>query len=61
LAPISAPCVLVWPEVRKTYLPSSGDQFSALTPGLVIAQPERFENTEVGVKYDVSPVLQLNR
>ncbi|KQO78532.1 TonB-dependent receptor [Methylobacterium sp. Leaf90] len=42
-----------------SYLPSSGDQFSALTPGLVIAQPERFENTEVGVKYDVSPVLQL--
>ncbi|GEL41711.1 ligand-gated channel [Methylorubrum extorquens] len=42
-----------------SYLPSSGDQFSALTPGLVIAQPEKFENTEVGVKYDVSPVLQL--
>nr|WP_041928990.1 TonB-dependent siderophore receptor [Methylorubrum extorquens] len=42
-----------------SYLPSSGDQFSTLSPGLAIAQPEKFENTEVGVKYDVSPVLQL--
>ncbi|GJE60527.1 TonB-dependent receptor [Methylobacterium trifolii] len=42
-----------------SYLPSSGDQFSTLTPGLAISQPERFENAEIGVKYDVSPVLQL--
>ncbi|AMB45149.1 TonB-dependent siderophore receptor [Methylobacterium sp. AMS5] len=42
-----------------SYLPSSGDQFSTLSPGLAIAQPEKFENTEVGVKYDVSPVLQV--
>lgn len=42
-----------------SYLPSSGDQFSALSPGLVISQPERFENGEIGVKYDVSPILQL--
>ncbi|WP_253373026.1 MULTISPECIES: TonB-dependent receptor [Methylorubrum] len=42
-----------------SYLPSSGDQFSTLSPGLAIAQPEKFENTEVGVKYDVSPVLQI--
>ncbi|GJE57920.1 putative TonB-dependent receptor BfrD [Methylobacterium thuringiense] len=42
-----------------SYLPSSGDQFSALTPGLVISEPEKFVNAEVGVKYDVSPVLQL--
>ncbi|KQP96083.1 TonB-dependent receptor [Methylobacterium sp. Leaf117] len=42
-----------------SYLPSSGDQFNALTPGLAIAKPERFENTEVGVKVDVAPTLQL--
>lgn len=42
-----------------SYLPSSGDQFGSLSPGLAIAQPERFENAEIGVKYDVSPVLQL--
>ncbi|GLS57978.1 TonB-dependent receptor [Methylobacterium haplocladii] len=42
-----------------SYLPSSGDQFSTLSPGLAITEPERFENAEIGVKYDVSPVLQL--
>ncbi|GJD71216.1 TonB-dependent receptor [Methylobacterium gnaphalii] len=42
-----------------SYLPSSGDQIGAFTPGLVIAKPEEFENTEVGVKYDVNPRLQL--
>jgi catecholate siderophore receptor len=42
-----------------SYLPSSGDQFSSLAPGLAISQPERFENAEVGVKYDVSPALQF--
>ncbi len=42
-----------------SYLPSAGDQFSALSPGLAIAEPERFENREFGVKWDVSPALQL--
>ncbi len=42
-----------------SYLPSSGDQIGNFTPGLVIAQPERFQNLEVGVKYDVSPTFQL--
>ncbi|KQP10905.1 TonB-dependent receptor [Methylobacterium sp. Leaf99] len=42
-----------------SYLPSSGDQFGSLAPGLAISQPERFENAEVGIKYDVSPALQL--
>ena len=42
-----------------SYLPSAGDQIGAFTPGLVIAQPERFENTEVGVKYDLTPSIQL--
>lgn len=42
-----------------SYLPSSGDQFGSLTPGLAIAQPEKFENAEIGLKYDVTPALQL--
>ena len=53
------PNLAFYTSYSVSYLPSSGDQFSALTPGLVIAEPEKFENTEVGVKYDVSPVLQL--
>ncbi|GBU19448.1 MULTISPECIES: TonB-dependent siderophore receptor [Methylobacterium] len=42
-----------------SYLPSSGDQIGTLTPGLIIAQPERFQNLEVGAKYDVTPTFQL--
>lgn len=42
-----------------SYLPSAGDQIGALTPGLVIAPPEKFENLEVGVKYDITPRIQL--
>ena len=42
-----------------SYLPSSGDQIGSFTPGLVIAQPEKFVNTEVGVKYDVTPTIRL--
>ncbi|MBY0252549.1 MAG: TonB-dependent siderophore receptor [Methylobacterium organophilum] len=42
-----------------SYLPSSGDQIGAFTPGLVISKPEEFQNLEVGVKYDVNPGLQL--
>jgi len=42
-----------------SYLPSAGDQFGTLTSGLAVTQPEKFVNSEIGVKYDVSPVLQL--
>ncbi|MDR7039246.1 catecholate siderophore receptor [Methylobacterium sp. BE186] len=42
-----------------SYLPSAGDQFSALSAGTAIAQPEKFENAEIGVKYDVNPSFQL--
>ena len=42
-----------------SYLPSAGDQFSTLSPGLAIANPEKFANKEVGAKWDVAPRLQL--
>jgi catecholate siderophore receptor len=42
-----------------SYLPSAGDQFSALSPGTVIADPEKFVNKEVGLKWDISPRLQF--
>ncbi|MGC2774655.1 MAG: TonB-dependent receptor, partial [Bradyrhizobium sp.] len=42
-----------------SYLPSSGDQFSTLSPGTAIAAPEKFVNQEVGLKWDVSPRLQF--
>ena len=41
-----------------SYLPASGDQFSALNNGNIILAPQRFENKEVGVKWNIDPRLQ---
>ena len=49
----------VYSSYSVSYLPSAGDQFSALSPGLVIAPPEKFVNREVGLKYDILPSLQF--
>jgi catecholate siderophore receptor len=40
-----------------SYLPASGDQFSALNNGNVILDPQKFENKEVGVKWKILPHL----
>ena len=40
-----------------SYLPASGDQFSALNDGTVILAPQKFENNEVGVKWNIFPKL----
>jgi catecholate siderophore receptor len=40
-----------------SYLPASGDQFNGLTPGTSAAEPEKFVNKEVGVKWDITPRL----
>lgn len=40
-----------------SYLPASGDQFSALNPGTLVLEPQKFENTEVGVKWNINPKL----
>jgi catecholate siderophore receptor len=41
-----------------SYLPSTGDQFSALNTGSALIPPQKFENTEVGVKWNIQPKLQ---
>jgi len=41
-----------------SYLPASGDQFSTLSSGTLLLAPQKFENKEVGVKWDVLPRLQ---
>jgi catecholate siderophore receptor len=43
-----------------SHLPSSGDQFSGLTPTTQTLEPERFANSEVGVKWDMRPELSAN-
>jgi catecholate siderophore receptor len=40
-----------------SYLPASGDQFSALNNGNVILDPQKFENKEVGFKWNILPHL----
>jgi catecholate siderophore receptor len=41
-----------------SYLPASGDQFSTLNNGNIILAPQKFENKEVGVKWNIQPRLQ---
>ncbi|MBO4226261.1 TonB-dependent siderophore receptor [Bradyrhizobium neotropicale] len=47
----------VYTAYSTSFLPASGDQFSALSPGTLILQPQKFENTEVGVKWNIEPKL----
>lgn len=50
--------VSVYGMYSTSYLPSSGDQFSALNVGTVILKPQKFETEEVGVKWNINPRLQ---
>ncbi|WP_245452974.1 TonB-dependent siderophore receptor [Bradyrhizobium sp. C9] len=47
----------VYTAYSISYLPASGDQFSSLTDGTLILQPQRFENVELGMKWNVNPKL----
>ncbi len=40
-----------------SYLPASGDQFSALNTSTIILDPQRFESKEVGAKWNINPRL----
>lgn len=40
-----------------SFLPASGDQFSALSPGTLILEPQTFKSTEVGAKWNINPKL----
>jgi catecholate siderophore receptor len=35
-----------------SFLPSTGDQFSALSTGTLVLQPQRFDNKEVGFEME---------
>jgi len=54
-APIS-----LYSSASVSYLPSSGDQFSALTEVTRALEPERFVNYEAGAKLDVSDRLSFS-
>ena len=53
--------VSIYTAYSISYLPASGDQFSALNDGTLILQPQKFENTEVGVKWNINPKLLFSR
>lgn len=42
-----------------SHLPSSGDQFSSLTATTQTLRPERFTNSEAGLKWDPTPLLSV--
>jgi catecholate siderophore receptor len=49
----------VYGSYSVSYLPSSGEQFSALSTATVLQDPQKFDNKEVGVKYNILPQLQF--
>jgi len=60
--------VSLYTSYSVSYLPSSGDQFSSLTTITQQVKPEKFDNYEVGLKWDArtdlsitSAVYRLNR
>lgn len=42
-----------------SYLPRSGEQMSSLKPSNAALDPERFENRELGAKWDIRPDLNM--
>jgi len=54
IAPVS-----VYGSYSVSYLPSSGDQFSSLTTITQQVKPEKFNNYEMGLKWDLPKGLSL--
>ncbi|WP_140419532.1 TonB-dependent receptor domain-containing protein, partial [Sphingobium sp. Z007] len=51
--------VSIYASYSRSFLPQSGDQFSSLDITTAALEPEKFDNYEVGLKWDVSPTLNL--
>ena len=51
--------VSLYGSYALSYLPSAGDQFAALTPTTQTLRPERFDNRELGLKWELRPTLAL--
>lgn len=49
----------IYASYARSYLPQSGDQFSSLDVTTAALKPERFDNYEVGAKWDITPALNL--
>jgi catecholate siderophore receptor len=49
----------LYASYSRSFLPQSGDQFASLDASLQALAPERFENLEVGAKWELRPSLTL--
>ncbi|MGL4543418.1 MAG: TonB-dependent receptor [Polymorphobacter sp.] len=49
----------VYASFSRSYLPQSGDQFNSLDATTAALAPERFDNYEIGAKWDIRPALSL--
>jgi catecholate siderophore receptor len=49
----ATPDVSVYASYARSFLPQSGDQFLSLDLSLEALEPERFDSTEVGVKWNI--------
>ncbi len=47
----------LYANYSRTFLPQSGDQFASLTSVTAGLDPEKFENLEAGVKWNITPGL----
>jgi catecholate siderophore receptor len=62
------PKLSLYANYGRSYLPQSGDQFSGLTPTTEALKPERFDNYELGAKWEpiagllaTAAIYQLDR
>jgi catecholate siderophore receptor len=49
----------LYASYSRSYLPQSGDQFLSLDLTTVALEPEKFDNYEIGLKWDIRPTLNL--
>ena len=49
--------ISVYASYARSFLPQSGDQFAVLDATTATLAPERFENLEAGIKWDLKPHL----
>ncbi len=50
----------LYASYSQSFLPRSGDQFLSLSPSSAALAPEKFENYELGAKWDIRPDLALS-
>ena len=52
--------VSIYASYSRSFLPQSGDQFNSLDLSLAALEPERFDNYELGVKWQARPGLLVS-